>query len=765
MLIKGVKEFESLTRSQLEALRTHASASRVRIKDLVEHNYDWLLTDFKEHNWTVLDHHGNEFTLNFDSPLFGGGFISDNHLLIEDLKTYFVAAKTKQLRECITLNSESSCKCFVRAIKRYVIQSMALEGVTNPNMLEKHEFDSVIDSMARKLPNSLGYGDILQEYFNNTQVDAIPIKRFKNNKAKPYIDAVSISEELGLNHDYVRQCEQCRHIFAKATESAQAHYVDDALGSKWSKFIDIESFRTMQGSADYGRSLRVLDGVHSLYPAFKDLFNYDLVKYTFCRDTWVAKQDFSEELTLTQRTRDIPPLLFLKLMEGACRFILDYADDLFDAEDKFSAVFDEKLKEGTTPYQAGREINEVIKFYKSDDNRAYTPFPLSAYKHAQDQGGSKYKDILADFIKDDEAGILTKRQVCEKHGVPFGSLLMMRKMAYTPSSSTGLSLHKALYKFLPFCCTTVIMALTARREMEVFGLQAGCVSKDYQGNLWITSYVAKTLQDEYKFSTVAIVEKAVKILERLSESARKATGSNSIFLFDDTFDRPPSSMKSITHIADDFFDHIGIGRNDDGEHWKLSEHQFRRFFAIMYFYRYSSTNTEALMHELGHRVWSMTLRYLSQKRTAEAMAEFDKQLQDIQAERIADLAGRSDLDGEMFKSLQGMLTKNLKNVTGVEGKAQQLQRDAFIKRVKENSLVIDFIPTGLCFGNTPKLKPNCKCLKGGHVQMHKASDDMCRDCPAQLTVPEIAAGELHNLSSIDDGRSIILDGLKSTEAA
>lgn len=764
MVINGLTAYGRLTEAQLNELRAYAKKSKVRVADLIEHKYDWLISDFKENEWTISGSR-HQYKINFDAPLPRGGFISDNPLLIEDLKLYFVAAKIKQLRQCTALTSKSTCSTFVRQLKRYVTEAMALESVTNPNMLTKYEFDAVINRMAQKQSHSLGYPELLQEYFDSTQTESIPIKRYKDKKSSSHVDTVAICEELSIPYKYVITCDLCKQVIAKASVVVSTYYSNDWFEIRYKEALEQVTFRTMQHADDYSKALQVLEGVHILHPLFKDIFNYELVKYSFDRTELIAKHDFSEQVRLADRTRDIPPLIFLKLMDGACRFILDYAEDLFEAAEKFSEVFDAYIKAGKSNYEAGRAVNQIIKQYKSDDKRTFTPFPLSAYKHAQECNESKHADIINDVIKDDDAGILTKKQICEKYGIPYGSLTFIRRMAYTPVNTTGLSLNKALYQFLPFCCTVLIMALTARREMEVFGLQVGCTTKDTEGNFWINSYVAKTLQEDYTFSTVSIVDKAVKILERLSKNGREITGSNSLFVFDDTFDRKPTNLKTITRVADDFFDFIGIKRDANGEHWKLSEHQFRRFFAIMYFYRYSSTNTEALMHELGHKSWVMTMRYLSQKRTAAAMAELDKQFHDVMIERVADLADRDDLGGEMFKSIKSLMRTSVYNISGVVGTSQDIQRSRLIGAIKENSFVFDFIPQGMCFGNTPQLKPKCRCFKNGHVMLHEASEEVCKGCPAQLTVPEIAAGDLHNLSSVDEGNSIILDALsKKLEA-
>jgi len=611
--------------------------------------------------------------------------------------------------------------------------------------------------MALKPSYTQGYHDKLNDYLTNTPLEDLPLKHYKDQKSLPHLDVSRICEKLDLRIENLKTCDRSKQIIAKKCVELSSFYSGTRLEIKYPKSLELTETKKMTNESDYKKCLNALKGVNILYRMFPNLFSFNIIPFEFDRNEISAKQNFSEQDSLKGRTKDIPPLLFLKMMDAACRYILDYADDLFEAEKYLKTAYDSEISNGTDSYDAGKKTNRIAREYMRDDTRIHSPFPLEAFKHAQKTKESKYKNILPEIMKADSDELLSKKYLYNKYGVTKSTFERLRKQWNKPQT-TGISLHKALYQFLPFCCTIIIMGLTARRESEVFSLEVGCVQKK-DDKFWLEIYVAKTLQEKYTFSTVAIVDKAVGILERLSEKGRELSGSNSLFVFDDTFERAPTNMSSISQTAASFFDHIGVERNEDGDHWQLSEHQFRRFFAIMYFYRYSSVDTDALMHEFGHTDWAMTLRYLSQKMSGDALAEMDKQLKAISDERIADLAERTDLGGLMLVRLKSMLNSSTMNISASDDKAPTIRRQQALKKVKENSLVIDFIDTGLCFGNTPMLSEDCKCYRDGHVMIHDASDSMCKGCPAQLTVPEIAKGQMHHLESSEVGKSIILESL------
>ncbi|HHB1579564.1 TPA: hypothetical protein ACN983_004681, partial [Vibrio parahaemolyticus] len=58
---------------------------------------------------------------------------------------------------------------------------------------------------------------------------------------------------------------------------------------------------------------------------------------------------------------------------------------------------------------------------------------------------------------------------------------------------------------------------------------------------------------------------------------------------------------------------------------------------------------------------------------------------------------------------------------------------------------------------TPWLSESCNCYRDGFVMQHDASSEMCSGCPAQITVPEIAKGEMKPMKEC--GESAILKNL------
>ena len=156
-------------------------------------------------------------------------------------------------------------------------------------------------------------------------------------------------------------------------------------------------------------------------------------------------------------------------------------------------------------------------------------------------------------------------------------------------------------------CFAVIAALSARRRSEIADLGAGCVHEDSEGRhrLWI--YIAKTEQDYNQIPIPAAVHKAVRCMEAISEDARKRTGTDGIWQFHADHGnkvrslRPEQDLNNLTR-------HIDAEGSQD---WKFSAHQFRRFFAMLYFWRYEKGDVAGLAHHLRHFDLEMTRRYVT----------------------------------------------------------------------------------------------------------------------------------------------------------
>ncbi|HAS6227690.1 TPA: hypothetical protein I7179_04420 [Vibrio vulnificus] len=763
-------DYIQLPLNEQAELRTAVKRSGFRLSSVISMEFDWLIEgDFEDHRW-VIKVGNKKATINWDCTfpapkrrdnrntvvLGKGRKLSDNPLIIEDMKTAFVIVKMTKPNIKLSLGNASGCRSFAYSLKRYVTDVMMAPHMLNPSMLKRTTFDRVMKEASNKKSITLGYADIIKRYFEQTKIDDIPVQYTPANRHPPQLDVAYLKKELGLDPEVYRVDDNVKAILGQKEQEMIGALAIRGFKPRYAAALEKTTFSTKTNRATYEDFLSAVEGTHKAFRLLPHLFNYDFAPYTFDRNDLLENQNFDEKLDLAGRTRDIPPLSFLQMMDAAARFVLDYADELLDAKSYLDKQYESYLQLGLGARAISNRINSDARNWKLHDDRKHSPFPLGAYKHAQkgNLASQRYPQEVIFLIKEailrgEEA--VTTRERFKLSKSQYDSLL--RRLVRHPDSG-GMSLQKAIYQYLIFSCTVIIFALTARRESEVYSLKAGCVSSDASDKLWINCYVAKTLQEEYNFSTVSLVEKAVRILENLSASARKKLGTDSIFVFEDTYQRDaPRNLNRINEVAERFFDFIGAERDENGQHWRLSEHQFRRFFAVMYFYHYEDAKADALMHEFKHVDWGMTEVYLTLRAAGAMKRELAKANRSVINDRIYDYLVRENVGGKMLPRLKAEVAESIKSVADVRNK-----RDRAIRKIAEHSYVIDFISTGICFGATPSLSDsgccNCHDENLGKALIHKASNDMCSGCPAQLTVPEIAKGHIKLLE--DNGQSDIL---------
>lgn len=159
-----------------------------------------------------------------------------------------------------------------------------------------------------------------------------------------------------------------------------------------------------------------------------------------------------------------------------------------------------------------------------------------------------------------------------------------------------------LVRLLATACFLVITGLTARRSDEVCELNAGCCD-----NCWLTIYINKTLQRNDAQPVPPLVQRAVRVLEKLSEKARLTNSNEKLFqILDENNDvmrfDPSSYMTKFYYVT--VYDAVGID-------WKFSPHQLRRFFALLYFHRFDNSKIGILSYHLRHFSIEMTKRYVT----------------------------------------------------------------------------------------------------------------------------------------------------------
>lgn len=180
-----------------------------------------------------------------------------------------------------------------------------------------------------------------------------------------------------------------------------------------------------------------------------------------------------------------------------------------------------------------------------------------------------------------------------------------------------------LVELLSAACFSVIASLTARRVEEISDLGFGCTVKDRDGNYWLKSYIEKTSQRYDQIPIPVAVYRAIECMEKISQSAREKSGNDSIWqvlLSDEIRGLVPEFY--LNELA--FLNGTLSGEYKD---WNFTAHQFRRFFAILYFWRYEKGDLAALSHHLRHFDLEMTKRYVMDQEMGKIWKEVEAEWQ------------------------------------------------------------------------------------------------------------------------------------------
>ncbi|WP_170849786.1 tyrosine-type recombinase/integrase [Tardiphaga sp. OK245] len=174
-------------------------------------------------------------------------------------------------------------------------------------------------------------------------------------------------------------------------------------------------------------------------------------------------------------------------------------------------------------------------------------------------------------------------------------------------------------------CWIAVATFTARRFKEIYALEddfvggetpsGGCLHGSDASGWYLHIHIVKTLKEKAWLPVPLMVVRAVQILRVISADARETSGKGKKYLFmrstlggrAERF-RPQSFLDSFANQA---------GALDEGSiattaPWHWTPHQFRRFFCVLYFYRWEGASIEVLSHFLRHFDIEMTRKYVEQ---------------------------------------------------------------------------------------------------------------------------------------------------------
>lgn len=422
---------------------------------------------------------------------------------------------------------------------------------------------------------------------------------------------------------------------------------------------------------------------------------------------------------------------------------------------------------GETLHAACLPIDELWLWRRHfpHENLKFDPFPGGCGRLAKSLGRTSGKHptlpprLAVSYFSDalkwvlDFAPIII-REVCEKRDVNLSALnkklnkagLDIEVVALKVSSIPKRKLTTTrLLEMLATACFVVICSLTARRIDEVCDLGGGCVLKDQEGHYWLKIYIEKTLQEYDQIPIPVSVFKAIGVLEKISLTARDQSKNYSVWQFH------LGGIGRIREIKPERFlnDLAHINRTQlSAEEWAFSAHQFRRFFAILYFWRYEMGDLPGISHHLRHFDLEMTKRYVTDVEFGRVWKDVEAEWQGATIRAIVDGSrGVGGKAGDRLKKEAGKLLQRYRKTVDVvapERAVEHLQRLA--KRWGSEFKEHEWGTICACPSNT-KLSEAAMCkgdAKIGPV-FANADESSCAACPFAIHTerfPEKAAQAL-----------------------
>jgi integrase len=326
-------------------------------------------------------------------------------------------------------------------------------------------------------------------------------------------------------------------------------------------------------------------------------------------------------------------------------------------------------------------------------------------------------------------------------------------------------------------CFIVIAAFTARRRKEVTSCRAAgvdnqyCITSDEDGH-WIELWIEKTTRGWDKTPCPEIVVKAIELLRQLSESARNINGTPQLFQYK-LWGRSKTASFRILKALRELTGRLDIPPLPDGSTWKFHPHQFRRFFAIMYIWRYEFGELSALSYQLRHYNLDITRRYLTEPIHGKIFREVQSEHTVSILKEVA--VGRRDAGGpfgERFKKLAGRIRAQMiasVHIFTEEKFASQIER-----LVLRSGKILKGFPWGYCTcGSSSRDLSQAKCVQSDSGVALRGPDESkatlttCATCPHHLTHegfrPYLANQiELHEKASRDKNNGPLVRNASAT---
>ncbi|TBC84264.1 hypothetical protein [Rhizobium ruizarguesonis] len=288
-------------------------------------------------------------------------------------------------------------------------------------------------------------------------------------------------------------------------------------------------------------------------------------------------------------------------------------------------------------------------------------------------------------------------------------------------------------------CFILIAAFTARRTEEIKMLERDCLAGNDADGWWMKCYIEKTSRERTWIPIPNIVARAVNVLCSFHPNGDD-NPKGTIFEY-----LEPISGRIVDLAPEgkinDFARTAGAIEyaNDNGENlsWGWQTRQFRRFFAVLYMWRYKG-KFESLSHHLRHFNLDMTNDYVTLD--PENAKEWTREVWNFRVDIMRDLvSGRTTYTGPMGERLNKLVKRLREKFSDVQIIPEFLAK-AVIRQMDKASVVLTPKPWVTC--GCPRTANGCAkaaCRKKAGFDVGALGPDfaaagptVCPGCPWAL---------------------------------
>ncbi|EIM28033.1 hypothetical protein MicloDRAFT_00046100 [Microvirga lotononidis] len=148
-----------------------------------------------------------------------------------------------------------------------------------------------------------------------------------------------------------------------------------------------------------------------------------------------------------------------------------------------------------------------------------------------------------------------------------------------------ISFRKLVDGFIPTACAILILTLMARRKREGLAIEVGAIQGSRADGWFVRMPILKTGQGTAVLPCPELVIKAVELLERWSEPARTKVDQRLFQVPGFTDHKEAREFRIGIHLGD-FARAVGVPALEDGSFFDFAPHQFRRFWVVLFVWRY-----------------------------------------------------------------------------------------------------------------------------------------------------------------------------------